>query len=302
MLNRPVSSARQELLNSLSEKRLLLHYQPQFCMQTQAVSGFEGVVRWHHRELGVLLPGVFLGLAYREGILPRLTRMLLEQAGGAVAGWRRNGHQVSVGVNLGREDLSDVTLAADAVAAVRDYGANPASIVLEINEEHLLSADRVIWGRLEALRAEGFELALDAKGVPTIRLDDLPRGLITQLKCGGLTLLRVAERLRALNASAFLRRVDLARSLGMPVIAVGAETEGALRSFATAGFTHIQGDILAGPVTYDETHAFLVERHLASGQDNPQPEKPTPETVAEPKAKVQENRPGRRLGLHVVSG
>jgi diguanylate cyclase len=257
MLARPVNSARQELLAHLSANRLLLHFQPQFCLTHQSVTGFEGVVRWHHDSLGVLLPGVFLGLAQREGLLPKLTRMLLEQAGGAAAGWSRNGHQVQVAVNLGADDLDDVALAADAVAAVRDYGATPERISLEINEEFLIDADRAKLDRLADLRAAGFSLALDAKGVPVVKLQELPAGLITQLKCGGMTMLKVAERLRRLNASSFLRRVETARHMGMSIVAVGAETDDALTSFVRAGFTHVQGDILAPPLEYAATHAFL---------------------------------------------
>ncbi|MCU0882214.1 MAG: EAL domain-containing protein [Hyphomonadaceae bacterium] len=265
MISRPVSSARQELLNGLADGRLALHFQPQFDIAAQAITGFEGVVRWHHPNLGVLLPGVFLGLAQREGLLADLTRTMLQQAGGAIAGWRRAGYGVSVGVNLGREDLHDITLAADAVAAVHDYGARPEDVVLEVNEEHLLSLDRGMLARLGDLRAAGFGLALDAKGVPTLKLETLPQGLFTQLKCGGLTLLRVAERLRTLNASAFQRRVNQARRMGLPVIAVGTETDEALASFVTAGFTHVQGDLLSGPLPYPETYAFLAGGSVGAG-------------------------------------
>jgi EAL domain-containing protein (putative c-di-GMP-specific phosphodiesterase class I) len=138
-------------------------------------------------------------------------------------------------------------------------------VVLEVNEEHLLSLDRGMLARLGDLRAAGFGLALDAKGVPTLKLETLPQGLFTQLKCGGLTLLRVAERLRTLNASAFQRRVNQARRMGLPVIAVGTETDEALASFVTAGFTHVQGDLLSGPLPYPETYAFLAGGSVGAG-------------------------------------
>jgi EAL domain-containing protein (putative c-di-GMP-specific phosphodiesterase class I) len=300
MMNRPVSSARQELLNGLADGRLALHFQPQFSLETQTITGFEGVVRWHHPALGTLLPGVFLGLAQREGLLSDLTRSMLQQAGGAIAGWRREGHGVSVAVNLGREDIHDISLAADAVAAVQEYGARADDVVLEVNEEHLLNLDRALLARLSELRAAGFGLALDAKGVPTLKLETLPSGLFTQLKCGGLTLLRVAERLRTLNASAFLRRVNQARRMGMPVIAVGAETDDALRSFVTAGFTHVQGDLLSGPLAYPQTYPFLQGGATPESARPSNPPAPPAAVMAAAANSLKSDVPGLRLGLRPV--
>jgi EAL domain-containing protein (putative c-di-GMP-specific phosphodiesterase class I) len=252
-----VSLARAQLLRAVETGAIRLAFQPQIDLHTQKIVSFEGVARWHHDELGVLTPGLFLGLAAREGLLSVISRTLMADAARAVASWRARGFGVQVSVNLSVSDITDPDFGHDIAAIVAGFGALPHWIVLEASEEGLAFAGERGYAGLESLARLGFKIALDAKGPPIVALDKRGRALFCQLKCGGTTMLSVASQLHSMGASSFMRRLDAARNAGLPVVAVGAEVKDSLDLYKNLGFTRLQGKIISMPVSIEECTRFL---------------------------------------------
>jgi diguanylate cyclase len=257
MASESVSFARSELLKGLAEGGIRLSFQPQIDLASQQIVGFEGVARWHHAKLGVLTPGLFLGLAAREGLLSVLSRTLIADAAKAVCSWRARGHRVDVGINLSASDMTDTSFGSDILTVVRACGALPHWIILEASEEALAYAGEAGFAGLEVLAGMGFKIALDAKGPPIIALDRRARALFSQLKCGGTTMLAVASQLHSVGASGFMRRLDAARAAQLPVVAVGAESQSAMDLCAQLGFTRLQGKIISMPVQVERCTQLL---------------------------------------------
>lgn len=252
-----VSFARAELLKGLAAGDIRLAFQPQVDLDSQKIVAFEGVARWHHEKLGVMTPGLFLGLAAREDLLSTISRALVADAAKAVCSWRARGHRVDVAINLSAGDMIDPEFGSDILGAVRTHGALPHWIVLEASEEALAFGGEPAFAGLEALAGLGFKIALDAKGPPTIALDKRARALFCQLKCGGNTMLSVASQLHNVGASSFMRRLDAARAANLPVVAVGAESQGAMDLCTKLGFTRLQGKIISMPVSVDRCSFYL---------------------------------------------
>jgi EAL domain-containing protein (putative c-di-GMP-specific phosphodiesterase class I) len=257
MASESVSFARAELLKGLAEGGIRLAFQPQIDLGTQQIVGFEGVARWHHEKLGVLTPGLFLGLAAREGLLSAISRTLVADAAKAVCSWRARGYKVDVAINLSASDMTDPGFGPDILLAVRAQGALPHWIVLEASEEALAYAGEAAFVGLEQLANLGFKIALDAKGPPIIALDKRSRALFCQLKCGGNTMLSVASQLHSVGASGFMRRLDAARAADLPVVAVGAESQAAMDMCTKIGFTRLQGKVISMPVNVERCTHYL---------------------------------------------
>jgi EAL domain-containing protein (putative c-di-GMP-specific phosphodiesterase class I) len=263
-----VSFARAELLKGLAAGEIRLAFQPQVDLGTQRIVGFEGVARWHHERLGTLTPGLFLGLAAREGLLGEISRTLVTDAARAVCSWRARGYSVDVGLNLSAGDMTDPDFGTDILAIVRAQGALPHWIILEASEEALTHAGEAGFAGLEILAGLGFKIALDAKGPPIVALDKRARALFCQLKCGGTTMLSVANQLRTVGASGFMRRLEAARGAGLPVVAVGAESQLALDLCTQLGFTRLQGKIISMPESVNRCTQFLerIGVHMPKGE------------------------------------
>lgn len=251
MLAASVSFARAELLKALDQDEIRLAFQPQIDLTTQQIVGFEGVARWYHPTFGVLTPGLFLGLASREGLVSAIGRRLIGDAAKAVCSWRARGHRVDVGINLSASDMTDPRFGSDILEAIRAHGALPHWIVLEASEEALAFDGEAAFAGLEVLAGMGFKIALDARGPTIIALDKRARALFCQLKCGGSTMLSVASKLHRVGASGFMRRLDAARGANIPVVAVGAESQDEMDLCAELGFTRLQGRVISMPVSVE---------------------------------------------------
>jgi EAL domain-containing protein (putative c-di-GMP-specific phosphodiesterase class I) len=252
-----VSSAHMELQAGIETGAIRLAFQPQIDLSSQQIVGFEGVARWHHAKLGVLTPGLFLGLAAREGLLSAISRALVADAAKAVCSWRTRGYRVDVGINLSAADMTDPNFGPDILQLVREQGALPHWLILEASEESLSFVGHPAFAGLETLAKLGFKIALDAKGPPSVALDKRARGLFCQLKCGGTTMLAVASKLHSVGASGFMRRLDAARAANLPIVAVGAESQEAMNLCAQLGFDRLQGKVISMPVSLERSVHFL---------------------------------------------
>lgn len=260
MVTQVVSLARVELLQSLAAGEIQLAFQPQIELSTKKIVAFEGVARWHHPKLGILSPGLFFGLAAKEGLIGVMSRTLAAQAARAIYTWRNHGYGIDVAINVSMTDVMDPRFARDLVDCVASEGAKAEWIVLEIDEEELTYAGSQGLACLEILAGFGFKIALDAKGPPSLALDKRARSLFCQLKCGGSTMLTVASRLHSVGASAFMRRIQAAQNAGMPVVAVGAESSKAIRQCYQIGFTRLQGHFVSLPLSFQSASQMLSEQ------------------------------------------
>ena len=133
-------------LNVLSEFREALDageievfYQPIMHMDGTRVHGAEGLVRWQHRELGLLPPSDFIPIVEQTELIGSLTRHVLERAVFDCARWRRGGQELTVSVNLSVRNLLDPDLPSVIGKLLARYGLSPEALQLEITESMLMS-------------------------------------------------------------------------------------------------------------------------------------------------------------------
>ena len=114
------SPARLELVSqfrrAISERELVVHYQPQCALDAEAVRGVEALVRWQHPEHGLLPPAEFVGLAEHTGLVRPLTRWVVREALAQSHRWR----EPTVAAITGWADEHDVPV-VDLKAAVGEY-------------------------------------------------------------------------------------------------------------------------------------------------------------------------------------
>jgi EAL domain-containing protein (putative c-di-GMP-specific phosphodiesterase class I) len=205
-------------------------------------------VRWKHAWRGRVPPGEFIPLAEETGLIVPLGRFVLETACRDAAHWTGNpgAPPPSVQVNLSALELEDDGL-VDAVAhAIASSGIDPQRLVLEITETLLMQdADRAV-RRLHALRELGVKLALDDFGTGFSSLSYLRTLPLDMVKIAKpfVDAIAVDERDKA-----FVRlMVDLAKTIGLSVVAEGVETIDQLKVLREVGCGLGQGYLFAAAV------------------------------------------------------
>ncbi len=233
----------------------MLHYQPQSEVATGAVTGVEALVRWQHPQRGLLLPDQFLPLVQHAGLMPQLTRHVLDLACRQCAQWRLDGMPLTVSVNLWVGDLLDEQLPTYVLATLGGHRLPPSALVLEVTEETLMADPEQAVRTMSALHAVGIGLSIDDYGTgysSLAYLRDLP---VDELKLDRSFLRDLTPGSRA--AAIVRSTTDLAHALGLRLVAEGVCDATALQLLYDNACDLAQGNYLTPPLPADQVTTWL---------------------------------------------
>jgi diguanylate cyclase (GGDEF)-like protein len=235
-----------ELQAAIAAGDLDVHFQPQLRLATGAVEGVEALVRWTHPVRGPIPPDEFVPVAEQTGLIRPLTLHVLERALSHVANWRTEGHALRVSVNLSARSLLQETLADDVAELLARTGVPADALCLEITETSLMAHPGRTLATLERLRAVGVSLAIDDFGTGYSSLAHLKRLPVQEIKVDKSF---VCSMLDDASDEAIVRSViELARNLGIRVVAEGVEDQTVAAALARAGCHLGQGYLFSKPV------------------------------------------------------
>jgi diguanylate cyclase (GGDEF)-like protein len=237
-----------------------LHYQPIVSLASGAVTGLEGLARWRHPLRGLVTPVEFVGVAEETGLIVPLGRAVISQACAAAARFnavRPDDAPLPINVNLSARQLADGGLLAHVRDALASFGLEPQQLGLEITESVLLDSNPLHVQRIEAIRALGVRLLLDDFGTGYSSLGYIQRFALDALKLDRQFVagLGVSERDTAIVAAV----VQLARALGLALIAEGVEQREQIPPLQALGCDAGQGFYFARPRTPDAIDVILRE-------------------------------------------
>lgn len=243
------------LERALAEDQIVLHYQPQVEVLTGRVIGVEALVRWEHPVLGLMLPGEFVPEAEATGMIQPLTMRVLDLALAQASAWAADGRPMRVAVNLSASDLGDDDLAARVMDALTRHGVSPRSLELELTESAALGDPLQAADVLQALDAAGVDIAVDDYGAGYSTLAYLKKLPVRRLKLDRSLIANVASE----HADQMIVRstLQLARELGLGVVAEGVEDLQTLRVLGDLGCDTAQGFGLSRPVSASRLRAAV---------------------------------------------
>ncbi len=255
-----------DLRRAIPLRQLELDFQPQVCLETGALTGFEALVRWRHPERGRLSPDQFIPLAEAMGLIVPLGRFVLREACRQAVRWPvpPGASPVTVAVNVSPTQLLDPDRLPELVAStLAATGLAPQRLEIEITETALLrEAEALVV--LHAIRALGVRVSMDDFGTGYSSLSQLRRFPFDKLKIDRSF---VRDLGTSVEAASVVRAISaLGRSLGMTTVAEGVETPAQAAICRADGCSTIQGFLVSRPVPAEHV-ADLIHR-LA----NPAPE------------------------------
>jgi EAL domain-containing protein (putative c-di-GMP-specific phosphodiesterase class I) len=227
-------------------EQLRVYYQPIVDLQRR-VTGFEALVRWAHPQLGLLGPDQFIALAEQTGLVVPMGDWVLATACKQLAVFQADpaSANLTIAVNLSARQLAQPTLVGNIRAALQTSGASPRQLKLEITESMLLTDIAQTTEKLVELSALGIWLSLDDFGTGYSSLSYLKKLPLNQLKIDQSF---VRELLTDPVDAAIVKTIlQLAKSLGMTVIAEGVELEGQCKVLADMGCREFQGYLFGRP-------------------------------------------------------
>ena len=240
-----------ELHNGLRRSQFLLLYQPQVDSQGR-VTGAEALVRWQHPVQGMVPPSEFIPLAEESGLILPLGQWVMETALHQQARWQQDPlfAHLSLAINVSARQFLQDDFVAQVLALVRQTGANPAQIKLELTESLLLDNVDSVIATMRALKAHGLGFSLDDFGTGYSSLSYLKRLPLDQIKIDQGFVRDVL--LDASDAAIARSIIALAGSLGLSVIAEGVETTAHHQFLLAHGCQAFQGYLFGRPLTLED--------------------------------------------------
>jgi EAL domain-containing protein (putative c-di-GMP-specific phosphodiesterase class I) len=248
-----------DLREALVRQEFLLHYQPQVDVAGH-LEGAEVLIRWKHPQRGMVSPVDFIPVAEETGVILPIGNWVLESACRQIALWSANPQaaHLTVSVNISGRQLMRPDFVPTVKQILRDTGANPTRLKLELTESVLVSDVQNTIAKMKALQAVGVGFSMDDFGTGYSSLAFLKLLPLNQLKIDqGF----VRDILVDANDAAIAKMViALADSLGLSVIAEGVETLAQKEFLANQGCHSYQGYLFGKPMYVAEFEAaFLVD-------------------------------------------
>ena len=248
-----------ELRPALSRGQLSVHYQPQVDMRTGKALGVEALVRWQHPELGNVSPAEFIGLAEHTGFIRAISDFVLAEAIKQSHRWRAAGIELTVAVNLSPQVLREPEAIGRILSTISDSGLPEGTIVVELTETALMADPDHSGERLSELAGKGIRLSIDDFGTGYSALSYLSKLPVSELKIDRSFVTHIDTH--ATNRHIVSAITDLARNLGITVVAEGIERVAEWQILAGLGCHVAQGFLVARAMPADE-----VTELLASGE------------------------------------
>jgi EAL domain-containing protein (putative c-di-GMP-specific phosphodiesterase class I) len=240
---------------ALSRNEVVIHYQPQYDVATGEMTGVEALLLWQHPELGLLGAGPLVTAARAARLECELTEHAHRVALAEMAAWPKALAKLRVSLNITAADLGDPEFAGRFAAMAKAAKVDPDRLTLELTEQAMLSDPASAADQLAQIRALGVAVAIDDFGTGYSSLSLLARLPIDYLKIdsGFTRTIDGSDRDRIVVRAI----VDLARALGLLVVAEGIENERQLARLSELGVATWQGFLKSGPVPAGDLAALL---------------------------------------------
>lgn len=243
------------LRRALERNEFELFYQPQVDLKKRRITGFEGLIRWRHPELGIIPPDKFIPFAEETGLILPIGEWVIRAAVSQAKEWKYAGLPcVTVAVNLSVRQFR--TRLDELIRAVlTDVGLEAGLLELEMTESILMNNVDENRRLLQALADIGCALSIDDFGTGYSSLAYLKHFPLRRLKIDRTFVSDIANN----SDDQVIARViiDMARTLRMNVIAEGVETREQMEILYGYGCFEMQGYLYSRPVSAESATSML---------------------------------------------
>ncbi|KAA0549854.1 EAL domain-containing protein [Bacillus sp. BGMRC 2118] len=240
---------------ALENKEFVLHYQPKVSANTSELIGMEALVRWEDPEKGLISPAEFIPIAEDTGFIVPLGDWILEEACRMNKEWQNQGFRtIPVSVNVSALQFMQPQFTDKVLAVLQETGLAPEFLEVEITESLLINPTLII-ERLQELKRIGVRISIDdfGTGYSSIHyLKDLP---IDTLKIDRAFVKETPHSVR--DNSLLLSIIQLGKSLGLNVLAEGAEDEKQVDFLREGHCDSIQGYYFSRPLQSEQMEEML---------------------------------------------
>ncbi len=252
----------QELIHDLpaaiEQKQLKMYLQPQ--MDTSGkLLGAEALVRWIHPEKGQIMPGNFIPVFEKNGLISDVDIYMWETACRQLRKWKDEGREdLYISVNISPRDFYFLNIYQIFTDLIEKYDIDSKSLKLEITETAIVMDFNRQLELIKRLRQKGFVVEMDDFGSGYSSLNMLKDLHVDVLKIDMAFLKKAKDEERSKKILKMV--IALSKNLDMPVITEGVETAEQVEFLAEMGCDMFQGYFFAKPMPVEEFEKIYLNK------------------------------------------
>jgi len=254
------------LRQGMEKEEFLLHFQPQWDLQTSRMIGVEALLRWQSPDFGLLMPAEFIPLAENSGQIFSLGEWALRSACVQAKKWALAGYRdLKVGVNISGLQFRQPDFLQIIGSIIRESGIEPGSLELEFTESVIMGNARKTIDTLRSLKKMGVQLSIDNFGTGYSSLSYLKDFPIDRIKIDRSFVADI--KLSSDDATIVEAIISMAHSLNLKVVAEGVENREQLHFLAARNCDEVQGFHLTRPMPAEAFFVNWRENGIARGPE-----------------------------------
>lgn len=243
---------KEGILDALAGDRFEPWFQPIMRLSDGSVSHYEVLARMKEEDGRIILPGPFIEIAERFGLVGAISRVIIGKALDLQASLRKAGREAVFCMNVSGKELGDREFLYFLKGRIFELGIDPRNVVFEVTETaSIYDLDRAI-SFITGLREIGCRISLDDFGIGFTSFLYLREMQVDYIKIAG-SFIKGIEKNQ--NDQLFVKAItDVARGMEIETIAEFVETSATLGVLGKYGIDYAQGYIVGRPAPTPEFH------------------------------------------------
>ena len=254
------------LRDAIKNKEFFLVYQPLIDLKESKVIGFEALMRWHSKTLGLVNPIDFIPMAEENGLIIEMGEWVMKEACQQIKAWQKQGlKNLSVAVNISGRQFRQSNLSEMIAKILKNTGLESKYLELELTESLLIEDVEHVVEMMYALKDMGIKLVIDDFGTGYSSLSYLKQFPVDKLKIDRSFINEMASNQN--DAAIAKAIINLGHSLNIQVLAEGIETEFQRDFCVNHGCDFAQGYLFKAPDTPDKIYDYMVSLNQSRVKD-----------------------------------
>ena len=244
--------------NALRDHELFIMLQPQCRISNKRVVGAESLVRWRKADGTMVSPGVFVPILERYGFVTDLDKYVWEEVCIWLKRWIDGGNvPLPISVNVSQIDIYTIDVPAFFEELLEKYGLPVSTIKIEITESAYVDNDSVA-DTVQRLRDKGFLVLMDDFGSGYSSLNMLRNLNVDIIKLDAQFLRMSGDDTKGVHIMESI--VNMAKTMGVPIIVEGVETQEETDFLSGLGCRYVQGYYFYRPMPVEDFEKLIAER------------------------------------------
>ncbi|MFL0582713.1 EAL domain-containing protein [Solibacillus silvestris] len=255
----------RDMRKAISNEEFELHFQPQVETGNGSLCGAEALIRWNHKEWGLVSPGEFIPLAEENHMINGITDWVIEKVCQLLNEWKEKGLPIiPIAINVPPIRFMKKGLFQHVKTQLEHYGIDPFYLEFEITEDTLLNIESSVYSTIQSLKDLGIRIAVDDFGTGYASMASIRKFKPNKIKIDKIFIDNINNEDKVDNGI-ICATLNLAKSLEMNVVAEGVEEFEQLKFLKKNDCDVIQGYLFSKPVNKE-----MFEHIMKAGYLSPQ--------------------------------